>query len=69
MAITRATQDYTKNIERLNYQYGEKMKEIQTSVLSQFQQIDSKIGLTVEQMANSYGALLSNVATAKNKIV
>ena len=64
-SYTRAIEDYNKNIQRLSEDFDDALKDIQASVLQQFQEIDNKIGLTTAQIAQAYGTLLQNVSTAK----
>ena len=64
-SYTRAIEDYNKNIQRLSEDFDDSLKDIQASVLQQFQEIDNKIGLTTEQLAKAYGTLQQNVITAK----
>ena len=64
-SYTRAIEDYNKNIQRLSEDFDDALKDIQASVLQQFQEIDSKIGLTTAQLAQAYWTLEQNVATAK----
>lgn len=66
---TRAIEDYNKNIQRLSEDFDDSLKNIQASVLQQFQEIDNKIGLTTAQLAQAYGTLQQNVATAKASAV
>lgn len=65
-SYTRAIQDYNKNIQRLSEDFDDALKDIQASVLQQFQEIDNKIGLTTAQLAQAYGTLQQNVVTAKS---
>ena len=51
---TRAIEDYNTNIQRLSEDFDDALKDIQASVLQQFQEIDSKIGLTTAQLAQAY---------------
>lgn len=46
--------------------FDDSLKDIQASVLQQFQEIDNKIGLTTEQLAKAYGTLQQNVIAAKS---
>lgn len=64
-SYTRAIEDYNKNIQRLSEDFDDALKNIQAGVLQQFQEIDNKIGLTTAQLAQAYGTLQQNVATAK----
>lgn len=64
-SYTRAIEDYNRNIQRLSEDFDDALKDIQASVLQQFQEIDNKIGLTTAQLAQAYGTLLQNVSTAK----
>jgi len=66
LSYTRAIQDYNKNIERLSQDFDDDLKKIQAGVLQQFQEIDSKIGLTTKQLADIYGTLEQNVISAKS---
>ena len=66
-SYTRAIEDYNKNIQRLSEDFDDSLKNIQASILQQFQEIDNKIGLTTEQIAKAYGTLQQNVLTAKTK--
>ena len=65
-SYTRAIEDYNKNIQRLSEDFDDSLKDIQASVLQQFQEIDNKIGLTTEQLAKAYGTLQQNVLAAKS---
>jgi len=65
-SYTRAIEDYNKNIQRLSEDFDDALKDIQASVLQQFQEIDNKIGLTTAQLAQAYGTLEKNVITAKS---
>lgn len=69
LSYTRAIEDYNKNIERLSEDFDTSLKEIQAGVLQQFQEIDSKIWLTTQQLANIYWTLQQNVITAKTSAV
>ena len=66
LSYTRAIQDYNKNIERLSQDFDDDLKKIQAGVLQQFQEIDSKIGLTTKQLADIYGTFEQNVISAKS---
>lgn len=63
--LNRAIEDYNKNVERLTSQFDDAIKNIQTSVLTQFQQINAKIGLTEAEMSNILSNLDYQVDTAK----
>ena len=52
-SYTRAIEDYNKNITRLSEDFDDALKNIQAGILQQFQEIDNKIGLTTEQLANA----------------
>lgn len=69
LSYTRAIEDYNKNIERLSQDFDTSLKEIQAGVLQQFQEIDSKIWLTTQQLANIYWTLQQNVLSAKTNAV
>ena len=66
---TRAMEDYNKAIERLSEDFDSDIKNIQASVLQQFQEIDNKIGLSTQQLAQIYGTLEQNVLNAKTSAV
>lgn len=66
---TRAMEDYNKAIERLSEDFDSDLKNIQASVLQQFQEIDNKIGLSTQQLAQIYGTLEQNVLNAKTSAV